>query len=133
MSTLPTIRRKDLIHPELSYQILGILFEVFNDIGAGHLERVYQRAVAERMKRTGLQFQEQVRHVVQLDDQPIASYYLDFLVEKKIVLELKRGARYIRQDIAQVYAYLQASKLQLGILATFTDRGVAFKRVVNVL
>ncbi|MDP2790013.1 MAG: GxxExxY protein [bacterium] len=126
------IRRKDLVHADLSYRVVGILFEVFNELGYGHLERVYQRAIAELMRKLDLHFQEQVRYTIQLKNRPIASYVLDFLIEGKVVLELKRGARYMRKDIEQVYAYLRASDLQLGILATFTSQGVAYKRIVNI-
>ncbi|MCH8330027.1 MAG: GxxExxY protein, partial [Bacteroidetes bacterium] len=69
----------------------------------------------------------------------ITTVYLDFLIESKIVLELKQGDRFYKKDIEQVYNYLTATNLQLGILARFTKSGVkiyaenfpAFKEMIN--
>ena len=52
--------KKDLIYPEISYQIIGILFEVYNQLGPGYSEKYYQKAVAIELKRCGLSFKEQV-------------------------------------------------------------------------
>jgi GxxExxY protein len=54
------IYKKDLVYPELSYQIIGVLFETYNELGGGLQEKYYQRAVALNLRSTGLKFQEQV-------------------------------------------------------------------------
>jgi len=56
----------------------------------------------------------------------------DFLIEDKIILEIKAGNRFSRKNIEQTYSYLKASKLELGILANFTDSEVKFKRILNI-
>lgn len=62
----------------------------------------------------------------------VGNYFLDFLIENKIVLELKKGDRFSKKDIEQVYAYLKVTGLKLGIIANFTGKGVKFKRIVNI-
>jgi len=63
----------------------------------------------------------------------IGRYYLDFLIADKIVLEIKKGDRFLKTNIDQVYAYLKRFNLKLGILANFTKGGLKFKRIVNVV
>jgi len=125
------IQRKDLIHPELSYRVVGALYDVFNDLGFGHLERVYQRAIAKRLQELRISYREQVLTSVPFHSTSIGKHYLDFLVEDKLVLELKQRQRLSRAGIDQILGYLHATHLQLGILATFTPGGVTYLRIVN--
>ena len=85
------VRRKELLYPDLSYQINGALFEVFRQIGGGHDEKYYQKAVAIALKKAGLKFHEQAHVPLLFDGQHVGKYYLDFLVEEKIILELKKS------------------------------------------
>jgi GxxExxY protein len=125
-------RRADLVHPELSYRILGVLFEVWKQIGFGHKEKFYQKAVTRELKHSKISFQEQLPAKINYKGEFLGIYYFDYLIENKIVLELKVRNYFSRKDIQQVYAYLKAKKLQLGIVAHFTASGVKFKRVVNI-
>lgn len=124
--------RDDLLYPELSYKIIGILFEVSNSIGAGCLEKYYQRATAVALKEAGLKFKEQVYTPVFFKDIQVGKSFLDFLVEDKIILELKTGDRFARQDIEQIYSYLKINNLQLGLLVNFTRHGIKSKRILNI-
>lgn len=72
--------RADLVHKELCYKIVGVLIEVFKQLGSGHREMCYQRAVAEELKRQNLSFQEQVRVRLNYKEISIGIYILDFLV-----------------------------------------------------
>ncbi len=128
----PAIKRNDLVYPELSYKILGVLFDVWTEIGEGHKEVFYQKAVAEGLRIKNLEYKEQLPAKVFYKDKPIGIYYFDFLVEDKIVLELKVREFFSKKDITQVYAYLKSKNLKLGLLAHFTKNGVKFKRVVNI-
>ena len=125
------LQRDDLIHPELSYQIVGVLFEVYNTLGSGYQERYYQRALALALKDQNISFREQVYVPLHFKDNKIGNYYLDFLIEDKIVLEIKTDERFSRKNIEQVYGYLRATGLELGILANFTKSGVKFRRILH--
>jgi len=121
-----------VIYPELSYKIIGIIFEVYNDLGYGYQEKYYQRAITKLFRRIDIEFREQVRIPLKFQNDKIGNYFLDFLIENKIVLEIKRGNRFSKRDIQQIYAYLKASRLKLGILINFTSKGVKFKRILNI-
>ena len=125
------LRRKDLIYPELSYQIVGVLFEVWNKLGPGHHENYYQKAVTIGLKNCNLNFREQVYIPLNFKGERVGSYYLDFVIENKIVLEIKKGDRFSRTHIEQVLSYLKASNLKLGILANFGSKGVKIQRIIN--
>jgi GxxExxY protein len=126
------IKRSYLIYPELSFKIIGILFDVHNQLGYGFAEKVYQKAVAVALKNAKLKFQEQVYAPVSFQGENISKGYLDFLIEDTLVLELKKGDRFSKTHIDQVYQYLISKKLQLGIIAYFTAKKVLFKRIVNL-
>jgi len=121
-----------IIYPELSYQIVGILFGAWNNIGYGHKENFYQKAVAKEFEDKKILFKEQAPVKVKYKGKEIGVYYLDFLIENKIVLEIKKREFFSKKDIDQLYAYLKATKLKLGIIAHFTKSGVKFKRVLNL-
>ena len=124
--------RNDLIYPELSYKVVGILFEVYNNLGSGYQEKYYQKAIKTAFLEQEIKFEEQLLTKIRFKNNNIGKYFLDFLVDNKIVLEIKKGDRFSRKDIEQVYAYLKTINLKLGIIANFTNHGIKFKRIVNL-
>lgn len=120
------------VHEELSYKINGVLFDVHNNLGPGLKEKVYQKAVAAGFANAGIPFEEQVHGTLRYKDLQVGSYFLDFLVNGCVVVELKVGDRFSRDHIQQVYEYLKVYALELGILATFSSTGVKIKRIVNL-
>ncbi|MBU1163991.1 GxxExxY protein [Patescibacteria group bacterium] len=126
------MKRIELIYPKLSYAIVGILFDVYNTLGPGYHEKNYQNAIKEELIRNKISFQEQVYIPIKFKGDKIGNYYLDFLIDNRIILELKRGERYYKKDFNQVYAYLQATDLKLGILAIFASKNLYFKRILNI-
>lgn len=121
-----------VVYPELSYKIVGILFNVYNEIGSGYQERYYYRAIEIAFKEANIRFRSQVSTSLKFQDNKIGRYFLDFLVEDKVVLEINKGNYFPKQNIEQVYAYLKATNLQLAILANFTSTGVKFRRILNL-
>lgn len=122
----------ELIYPELSYKLVGISYDVFNQLGPGHKEAYYQNALASELKKLNIPFKEQVYFPVTFNGENVGKYFFDFLVEDKIVLELKAGDRFSRKNIEQTYSYLITSNLKLGILINFTGNEVKFKRILNI-
>ncbi len=127
---MPILHRKDLIFPELSFIITGCAFQVHNELGYGHLEKVYQKAMRIEMKKTGLQFVEQPDWPINYDYTEIGSNRPDFVVEEKIVLDLKRSGRITPKDFDQMKRYLRAKNYKLGLLIHFGIEGVIIKRVL---
>jgi GxxExxY protein len=132
MVNKPILRRKDLIYPDLCYQIIGILYEIYKQLGSGYQEKYYQRIAAKEFQDRGVKYREQIPVPLIYKGNKIGNYFLDFIIENKIVLELKKGDRYSQKHIEQVFAYLKATGLKLAIIANFTKKGVKFKRIVNL-
>ena len=126
-----TLRRQDLIHPELSYKIVGCAFDVYNALGSGHHEKYYQRGLAEAFSKQNLSFSQQVNFPLKYKDKIIGRNFLDFLVEDKIIVEIKKGEHFSKTHIDQVMEYLKISNLQLALLVNFSAQGVISKRIIN--
>lgn len=122
----------DLIYPELSYKIIGVLYDVFNKLGPGHKEAYYQKAVSTALFKLNINFKEQVYFPIAFKDINVGKYFLDFLIDEKIILEIKAGDRFSRKNIEQIYSYLKVSNLKLGLLVNFTGNEVKFKRILNI-
>ncbi len=125
------IQKQDLIYPELSYKLVGLAYNVFNELGHGHLEKIYQKAYAKELKEAGIVFKEQAPYQVIYKEEVIGNNYLDFLIEEKVIIELKRSDFYSKKYIDQVSNYIKVSNLKLAILINFTSNGVRIKRIVN--
>ena len=111
---------------------MGVLFEVYNELGYGYQEKYYEKAIAKAFDKKGIKYKRQVAYKVRFKGEDIGIQYLDFLVEDKIILELKKGNYFSRRNIEQVKSYLNATNKQLAILANFTSTGVKSLRVLNI-
>jgi GxxExxY protein len=127
----PDLRRNDLAYPELSYQIVGCAYEVFKSLGHGHPEKIYQRAMAILFKERNINYKEQVYIPVKFRDKIVGKSFLDFSIEEKIIVELKKDFHFSKTHIDQVLNYLKTSELKLAILINFGKEGVTFKRIIN--
>jgi len=121
-----------VIYPQLSYKIIGILYKVYNKIGFGYQEKYYQRALKVELERQKIIFKEQFPISLRYDQVNIGKYYIDFLIDNKIVLELKTEERFYDRDYRQILSYLKSTKLKLGILARFSKKGVYYRRILNL-
>ena len=131
-SRKPKLIREDIIYPELSYEIVGCAFEVFDALGPGHSEKTYQKAMAVAFRKRDIPFREQAYYALIFLDEIVGKSFLDFEVDSKIVVELKKDGRYSKTNLEQVLDYLKKSKLKLAILINFSQDGVKFKRIVNI-
>lgn len=125
------LKRDDLVYPELSYKIVGFSFEIFNQIGGGHKEVIYQKAYAMILKENKINFKEQVYYPVRFMGKTIGKNFFDFLIDDKIVVELKKDMRFSKAHIDQVLNYLKVSNLKLAILINFGNEGAICKRIIN--
>jgi GxxExxY protein len=126
------LNREDLLYPELSCKIIGCAFEVFNQLGPGHAEKTYHAALALSFKDKGISFNEQVYFPVKFMGKVVGRNFFDFLVDDKIIIEIKKNVRYSKVHLDQVSNYLQVSNLKLAILINFMIDGVTSKRIINI-
>ena len=117
---------KSLIYANLTYKIIGMAYKVYNMIGPGFQEKYYQRALKNVFKKEGLSFLEQVRVDFVLNGENIGKYYIDFVIDDKVVLELKSKNFFSRKDVKQVLGYLKKSGLEVGLLIAFSISAPAF-------
>ena len=129
---MTNLRRDDLVLPELSYKIVGVFLNVYGQLGYGLYEKTYQKAVALGFKMAGFKFTEQLYAPIIFEGQVVGKNYLDFVVEEQVAVELKRGDKFVKAHIEQLYNYLVAHNLQLGILVYFGPNRLHYKRIVNV-
>lgn len=108
------------------------MFEVFNSVGFGHKEKFYQKSIANTFSENNIDFKEQLKAVVKYKGKEVGYYYFDFLVFNRIVIELKQKNYFSKKDIDQLYSYLKAMNLKLGLLVYFTKNGIRYKRIVNL-
>ena len=126
------LKRKDLLFPELSFQIIGCAFEVHNALGFGFKENIYQKALALSFKDKLLEFIEQLTYQIKFKDEILSTRRFDFVVEDKIVIEIKRDDKFSKANIDQTIDYLKTANLTLGILINFGREGVVYKRLINI-
>lgn len=120
-----------LIYPKTSYRIIGIAFKVYNLLGPRHQEKVYQKSFKILLKKENLDFQENLYSPILVNNQIVGKYFLDFLIQGRIVVELKVGNKIYKRDYLQVRSYLNQKKLRLGIIILFSPDGVKYKRIIN--
>lgn len=129
---MKALNRSDIIYPELSYKIVGILFNVYNEIGYGHQEKYYQRAIAQGLQANKIQYREQFYMPLLFQGKNIGKFFFDFLIESKMIVEIKKDGRFSKKYIDQVNQYLKISGVKLALLVNFGKDGVKFKRLVNL-
>mgnify|MGYP001580976277 FL=1 len=120
-----------LVLPKLSFKIMGILFRVHNELGPSLLEKYYQRAIEQELKKNKLKFKREIPIKLFYEGKSIGGYFLDFTIEDLIILEIKAQQFYSPKFFKQALSYLKQTNLPLAIIANFRRTKVRFKRVIN--
>lgn len=121
----------DILFKELSYAIIGAAMEVHRALGPGFLEAVYQAALAHELKLRGIKFEQFVKLPMTYKGVELGVYEADFVIEGKIILEIKAVQALHPQHSAQAVHYLAATGLQLAILINFGESSLKYKRLVR--
>lgn len=119
----------NIIHKDLSYEVMGAVYEVHNVLGLGFLEKVYEKALLEEFQLRGIEAVAQKELSVSYKGKQIGQYWADILVENQILLELKSVEALTKVHEAQVLNYLKATGIRLGILINFGRERVETKRI----
>lgn len=123
----------DLIHGDLSYKIIGILYKVYNILGPGFQEKYYQRAIAKVLQKEKIPFLEQVKVNFEINGVEIGKYYIDFVIDHRMVLEIKAKNFFSVKDVKQVLGYLKKSEIEVGLLIAFASESLKIKRILRGL
>lgn len=120
----------EIIEAELSYQVMSVIFKVQNKLGNRLQEKYYQRAIELELKSRRIYFEKEKEIFIRFEGKVIGKYYLDFLIEKKIVLEVKTIPVLIKKGNDQLLSYMKETKTRLGIIANFRTPKVTYQRLV---
>ena len=118
-------------HTDITQKIIGASFEVHNFLGNGFQEVVYQRALAYELSLLGLNFAREIEQDIFYKDKvkPIGTRRLDFLVEGKVLIELKAIGELEDVHIVQTLNYLKVYKIEVALLINFGSKSLTFKRL----
>lgn len=106
-------------HKELTYKIIGVFYDVYNELGHGFLESVYQRSLGSALETEGLKVSNYIKIPVWFRGNCVGQFEGDMLVEDSVLLELKVARFLDRSHYAQLLNYLRATDIEVGILLNF--------------
>ena len=108
-----------------------MLFSIFKELGFGYQEKYYQRAFEELLIKNKLAYKRELYCPIKFNEKIIGKYYLDFLIENKIIVELKISNEMYQKHFQQVYGYLKLNNIKVGLLALITPKKIKINRIVN--
>ena len=115
---------------DITYAINGAVFEVNKVLGAGFLEKVYERALLMELHERGLTAESQVPIKVAYKEKIVGEYIADIVVGGKVIVEVKAGENFERVHEAQLLNYLKATGVKVGLLVNFLHPKADIKRMV---
>jgi len=122
----------ELKYKDITEKIIGASFEVHKFLGNGFQEVIYQRALAWEFSQAGLSYAREIEQEIFYKEliEPIGTRRADFVVEGKVLVELKAVIELQDVHLAQILNYLKAYKLEVGLLINFGSKSLTFKRLV---
>ena len=116
-------------HSQLTEKILKAYYNVYDKLGYGFLEKVYENAMIIELMKLGLECEKQSATDVYYDEKRIGEYYADIIVEDKVIIELKAAESLCFEHECQLVNYLKATDIEVGLLLNF-GKEPEFKRKV---
>ncbi len=118
-----------MLHQEITSAIIGGFYEVYNTLGFGFLEKVYENALIHVLRKQGLHVRQQMPLKVYFNKIIVGEYFADLLVEDKVILELKAAQQITEAHKAQLLNYLKATDIEVGLVLNFGPKAT-FKRQI---
>lgn len=127
-----TKKTDTFLYRDLSYKIVGVIYNVRNNYGSGQKELVYQNALAEELDQERIAYQREVPIKIKslLTQKTLGNYKLDFVVEEKIIIETKSMKFTPTKIEQQLYSYLRSTPYLIGYLVNFGSTKLYFKRII---
>lgn len=113
------LHESKMIHQELSNKIIKAFYNVYNILGFGFLEKVYENALKFELQRMGYKVEQQQNIKVYFREKQVGDYFADLVVEDSIIVELKAAEALCEEHEAQLLNYLRATTIELGLLFNF--------------
>jgi GxxExxY protein len=125
------LAEKDLKHNDLTRAVIGAAMEVHSNLGPGFLENVYEAALAIELNIRNVPYERQKAIPVMYKGEKAKDFFCDFLVDGKVLVELKAIQIMTEIEEAQVLNYLKVTGLQVGLLVNFGQRSLKYKRLIQ--
>jgi GxxExxY protein len=125
------VKEADLIHSDITRQIIGAAMEVHSNLGPGFLENVYEAALAIELNLRKVPYERQKAIPVIYKGEKARDFFCDFLIDGKVLVELKTIQMMTEVEEAQVLNYLKVTGLKVGLLMNFGQRSLKYKRYVQ--
>ncbi|NQV18483.1 MAG: GxxExxY protein [Armatimonadetes bacterium] len=122
-----------MLYEDLTQQIIGCAYRVYNIMGFGYLESVYEKCLIIELRKIGLKVESQKPVIVHYLNQIVGNYIADIVVENKIIIELKSVKNIVKAHEVQLVNYLTATGLEVGLVINFAESEVEIKRKVREL
>jgi GxxExxY protein len=107
------------LHQELTSEIIAAFYKVYNTLGFGFLEKVYENALKYKLEKMRFKVDKQKPITVYYDDLTVGEYFADLIVENKVIIELKAAETLIEEHELQLINYLKATDIEVGLLLNF--------------
>ena len=118
----------EYLYEDLTYRIRGAIYEVYNTLGPGFKEQVYHRALAKELMLREIPFTEKQRLPVTYKGEQVGVYEPDFIIDRKVIVEIKSVPDLPTLSEVQLYYYLKGSTYRLGLLVNFGGRTLDIRR-----
>ena len=118
-----------LKHGDVTEKIVGVFYDVYNELGYGFLESVYENSLCIALREKGLEVQQQIAIPVWFRNSQVGDFDADVMINRLVLLELKTARAIEQAHVAQLLNYLKATQIEVGLLLNFGPRP-EFKRVV---
>ncbi len=125
----PDAQRPDFKHGDITEKIIGVFYDVYNELGFGFLEVVYHKAMLIALAQAGLAVETEVSLPVYFRGRQVGDFFADILVERAVILELKAASDIVSANDSQLLNYLKSSPIEVGLLLNFGPKP-KFKRLV---
>ena len=119
---------EEFLHGELTDKIIAAAYDVHEILGSGFLEKVYENSLAIRLRKLGYQVHQQYPMNVYFEGVIVGEYFADLFVDDKVIVELKLTTELTRVHHLQLYNYLRATGVKVGLLLGFGERVVVRRR-----
>jgi GxxExxY protein len=123
--------KEEYKYSDITSKVIGCAMKVHTALGNGFQEVIYQRALDIEMRKAGLVFARELEMPIFYDNQEIGTRRVDFFVENKVMVELKAITQLEKVHLAQVLNYLEAYKMEIGLLINFGDTSLKFHRIIK--
>ncbi len=118
-----------MLHAEITEKIISAFYKVYNTLGYGFLEKVYENSLVIELKQAGLKVLQQQNIRVYYENQVVGDYFADIIVNDQVILEIKAAEGLREENRAQLINYLKATDKEIGLLLNF-GKSAEFKRVI---